>query len=563
MLLSDKRRRILAILEELLHVIIYADTQSLSSYEFYLETINLLLVLLSGQMIRGTSDACENDRIMHILLNDLSHFSKGMIGRLLENVIVRQSKPIGAAGVLYSVYSVFFAPKEDPSKISPLADKSMLLMLVVTGQSSSVSQNLFREAFASLVDSGSDSAPLILSDVSSNPLQMPFRSIYHAIIKHIHRDETCLLLYMLLLKNREFRMYVLSRTDPEGLMLPLLHLIYDVVEQKTSYSQLYILLTIILILSQDDVYNEGIHKMSITAPPWFTERIIRSVSLGGLTILVLIRVIQANLSRHRDLYFHTTCLAILANMSSTVANMHSVVAQRIIKSVTDISPNTRMHLICRLTAAPLYSLYESVAKKYLRLQRRSSIAPDEDSTAAVPEKPSVNAAADNAATADTDAELAVCSDIIALLLEIINSVLTHTLKSNPQLIYALLQRRDLFTPFHSHPRFHELIGNIELVISHFHSQFADSNLRSPTVDDILKLIDSTAKRWAASRVQRFPDVKFQYEEDVEYQRFFIPYVWSLVYRHSLIYWIIMQGLQDQVPTRQPVGQTLGVNWVAR
>ena len=34
----------------------------------------------------------------------------------------------------------------------------------------------------------------------------------------------------------------------------------------------------------------------------------------------------------------------------------------------------------------------------------------------------------------------------------------------------------------------------------------------------------------------FSDLKFQYEEEQEYARFFLPYIWSLVHRHGMIHW---------------------------
>lgn len=43
--------------------------------------------------------------------------------------------------------------------------------------------------------------------------------------------------------------------------IPMLKIIYESVEGKTNYSQVYILLTIMLILSQDDVNNETIQKI--------------------------------------------------------------------------------------------------------------------------------------------------------------------------------------------------------------------------------------------------------------------------------------------------------------
>ena len=48
-------------------------------------------------------------------------------------------------------------------------------------------------------------------------------------------------------------------------------------------------------------------------------------------ILVLIKVIQSNLSRHRDAYIHTNSLAILGNMSFKIKNMSPSVALKFIK----------------------------------------------------------------------------------------------------------------------------------------------------------------------------------------------------------------------------------------
>ena len=62
---------------------------------------------------------------------------------------------------------------------------------------------------------------------------------------------------------------------------------------------------------------------------WYTERSISEISLGGLLILVVIRTIQFNMTRMRDKYLHTNCLAALANMSSKFHSLHSYVCQRI------------------------------------------------------------------------------------------------------------------------------------------------------------------------------------------------------------------------------------------
>ncbi|KAK4811247.1 hypothetical protein QYF61_022144, partial [Mycteria americana] len=63
---------------------------------------------------------------------------------------------------------------------------------------------------------------------------------------------------------------------------------------------------------------------------WYAERVLTEISLGSLLILVVIRTIQYNMTRTRDKYLHTNCLAALANMSAQFRSLHQYAAQRII-----------------------------------------------------------------------------------------------------------------------------------------------------------------------------------------------------------------------------------------
>jgi hypothetical protein len=36
--------------------------------------------------------------------------------------------------------------------------------------------------------------------------------------------------------------------------------------------------------------------------------------------------------------------------------------------------------------------------------------------------------------------------------------------------------------------------------------------------------------------QKFPELKFKYVEEEQPEEFFIPYVWSLVYKSAKLYW---------------------------
>lgn len=60
-------------------------------------------------------------------------------------------------------------------------------------------------------------------------------------------------------------------------------------------------------------------------------------------------------------------------------------------------------------------------------------------------------------------DLNVIEEVIRMMLEIINSCLTTSLHHNPNLVYALLYKRDLFEQFRTHPSFQDIMQNIDLV----------------------------------------------------------------------------------------------------
>ena len=54
-------------------------------------------------------------------------------------------------------------------------------------------------------------------------------------------------------------------------------------------------------------------------------------------------------------------------------------------------------------------------------------------------------------------------EVLRMVLEIVNSCLTHSLHHNPHLVYTLLYQRGLFAPFRTHPTFQDIIQNIDTV----------------------------------------------------------------------------------------------------
>ncbi len=73
-------------------------------------------------------------------------------------------------------------------------------------------------------------------------------------------------------------------------------------------------------------------------------------------------------------------------------------------------------------------------------------------------------------------------EVIRMVLEIINSTLTHMLHHNPNLIYTLLYNKDMFiSHFRIHPTFQDIIQNIDTV-STFRSYLNFHHLRSVQAD---------------------------------------------------------------------------------
>uniref|UniRef100_A0A2C9L5B3 Dymeclin n=1 Tax=Biomphalaria glabrata TaxID=6526 RepID=A0A2C9L5B3_BIOGL len=116
--------------------------------------------------------------------------------------------------------------------------------------------------------------------------------------------------------------------------MPLLKILYD--SQEKSSHHIYMGLIILLILSEDEVFNKAVHEIMVKNVQWYKERPLSEISLGGLLILVVIRTIQYNMTRMRDKYLHTNCLAALANMSAQFNNLSAFVSQKIIKLVFKI-----------------------------------------------------------------------------------------------------------------------------------------------------------------------------------------------------------------------------------
>lgn len=170
----------------------------------------------------------------------------------------------------------------------------------------------------------------------------------------------------------------------------------------------------------------------------------------------------------RDKYLHTNCLAALANMSSQFRDLHPYVSQRLI------------------------SLFETLAKKHQKLiQILRTTVPSYQDTAVTLVQENVN----------VEQDLDALEEVLRMLLEIFNSCLSNQLVNNPNLIYTLLYKKDVFEPFSANPRFQDIVQNVKIIVKYF-SQLLQMKSQQNEVDatQVLLIIQQGAKQWSKEKI---------------------------------------------------------------
>lgn len=478
------------------------------TYSLHHEATTTLLVLTSA-VVFASGELCYLTVLKMLMTGRASIHACLFVKTLLKRFIAQDKPPIkdeggslvlGLASGLWNVLTLgLVGGGEDINKKgpeSPLASQSVLLLLVLANHYTSdrTTRNPYRQALLHAQNFHDPAESTPTQAVATFKLE--FATLYKTLYTHLHDDQTTLLLYLLLHKNEDFRTYVLARTDMESLVLPILHTLYNAPDSTSHH--IYMSLIILLILSEDDSFNKTIHDIPLKNITWYTERLISDISLGGLLILVVIRTITYNMTKMRDKYLHTNCLAALANMSSQFRSLHPYVCQRLV------------------------SLFETLSKRHARLCESLKMAEDllDESENDMP---------------DALSDVSVLEEVLRMVLEILNSVLTHQLAHNHNLVYTLLYKRHLFQPFSSHSNFQDVTQNIEVVLSYLMGRL-ETTKRDPGVQDVQEVIQQGVLHLPKDRLKKFPELKFKYVEENEPEEFFIPYVWTLVYHKSGLYW---------------------------
>lgn len=493
-----------SIINALFEIIIDTPVDN-KTYAITLEAVHTLLILLSVQMF--SSRPAHLSVIYSIVMkNECSAQSCLLVKTLLQHYSNQDKCPhcvstvdgnsliTGLASSLWNVLSLNYSREKsskEASYVTVLANQSLLLLLVLVNHCTNESEisNPYRVALFTFKNANSP-------DGNTALFQFDYEVLLKTLCDTLKDDQTALLVYILLHQNLTFRHYIIFSSEIYKLVIPLLKLLYNAPEKNSHL--IYMALIILLILSEEEYFGKKVHSIKLKNITWYTERMLTEISLGGLIVLILIRTIQYNMTRMHDKYLHTNCLAALANMSAYVQNLHPYVCQKFV------------------------SLMENMGKRYLRITCHSKSAVCQ-----------VNE--DDFLPSDLMQDLSVLEEVLRMLLEILNSCLTLQLQNNIDLLYTILYKKDIFCMFRSNPSFQDVMQNIDIVLMFFseHLETIEQNL---SVLEVSEFIKSASLLWSSDKMKKLPELKFKYIEEGQPEEFFIPYLWSIVFHSSDIYW---------------------------
>jgi hypothetical protein len=357
-----------------------------------------------------------------------------------------------------------------------------------------------------------------------------------------------LFLYSLLQWNSGFKAYTLARSDPESLIYPMLRLL-DRCESiyEDDASHVYLLSILMLIFSQDaSLCGHAHRRVRLADVPWFEASRLQNVSLGSLMFVVLLRVLQTNMSKMQDAHVHTYCSAALSNMSPHCEGLHPYACQRLVGMI-------------RVLSRKLFFVQGLLAVK--------SRAADGVKAGGGPEGALASADGDPRSGEELADVRDTCAELLRAMLEMCCAMLSASkLRSNLDLVYALLHEKDVVSRLAGPPEssaFAALASPLVNFVNYLSAELdrrlspsfsdertdgrgtataadqgssessASSDRREWTTEAVMKELKDVVQVWRGPELPGGAapeDATFQYEETGDPDAFFLPYVWRAVVR---------------------------------
>lgn len=370
----------------------------------------------------------------------------------------------------------------------------------------------------------------------SNLMTVNFEHLFHSFGGTLHTEVGALVLYTVLQASPIFAASLAVRSDLDKLVLPLLRTLYfstsissyisgrtttysndgnsvNVLEQPfRSRSQLYVIMILLLIFSQDASFGPDAFKRSnIPSIEWYKERKLKNMSIGSVLILSILRCITFNLNRLYDPFLLSNCCAVLLNLSPHVVELNSYTALRLV------------------------GVLVATMKRYAILVMKNGGKPAEDG--------------------DVTSTLGMYAEACRILLQVVKQgVRRKVVESNLHLVYALAYNQREFntilksksSPFLSADtiKIRAVMEEAEKIIQQAPNRTAESSMLALREHvQVFKSLRESGRRkrsnsssssisndstMSDSTMNGMEDFKFTYEEESDPEIFFIPYVWEVI-----------------------------------
>lgn len=440
----------------------------------------------------------------------------------------RDDEKCGVTRGLVSAFSALFTSRSDTSAQScrskrvahnlarcthstqsPLADEfsNLFLALCAQGAFDPSVKNPFREAVKGMRDVSARSS---VSSGKRDATLVNFEKACEALSESLSTDSGLLTLYTMLSTNSRFVAYLGSKgSAAKRLVENLIRELYEAeMDGIRHVSQLII--TSLLILSQDVGFNRLMQTQKCSSTAWYKERIIEKSSMGSLMFVVLSRALKYNCSESTKISRDLSVLGVIANMAGVTRDISGYAAQRLVNI---------LELLTKKRARLLSAENKDLQEQALHTPR---------------------------------SEIAVCEDFIRIAFEILNCLTTdlNSLEQNPEIVYALMHKEELVVGYRTDAAFAEYVQNIECVMEHYHDAVRSKGAASPmSVGCIKRIISENSLDRSPSptkfrngncsdcAIHNFYPMAFEYVEDEESAPYFmIPYIWGAVVAQSGVYW---------------------------
>ncbi|KAJ2007525.1 hypothetical protein H4R26_000731 [Coemansia thaxteri] len=223
---------------QVLHYIVLAVSRldirgSQSAYAFHQDLLAMLLDIVVPQRNPSPDEPAATNVFVCELLEvvgpantfNVECSQAEMLTRSLLSVAVDSPSAPSAQGLVLSAYSYLFSRQSASMQSKQLEQQSLILLLLLVSQPVKATigrkaVNPFMLALANIRDASEFGANRL--DGFGALAQVPFPKLFAKLVAEMQSVEWTLLFQVLVSRNEAFRTYVLSRTDADTLVMPLL-----------------------------------------------------------------------------------------------------------------------------------------------------------------------------------------------------------------------------------------------------------------------------------------------------------------------------------------------------